>query len=527
MTVSCPTGLSPAAFLAEPVAGSERNGIRHSLTPSSGVVAQVGGSVSLPGPIATVGVATWTGGSSAFGSSLAPLGAFGSNDSIALAIGDPDEGSTGAVQLVTTSQQGDASVLAVIGPILLDSLVAPGAKFGAAMASGCKLTGSREDAQLLVVGAPGESKIYALVVNASGLVAVSAVNTTGHGVLPSATSLGVAVACLGPAVGRSLERFVVSDVASDSSTSGRVFVMEYTALLTVNGTVELRIMSEPVDVMPSLTGTGASAFLAVAGAGNAVAAAGDVDGDGEEDLLIGAMQTDGPSRFAVVLLGAAAQVNASAISEAGASQGRALWGGVDLAGSDGVADILVGDASLLAVGFHSVQAGKVGSLSLVAQLGAAGSGALSAVTPRPASALFIPFSLGESELLKLPPSARLGANHSLFPAAGGGMLVAASRSPGLVKALLLVTPIDPMAAITLPLAQRGLAKRDERLWVPGLVGFSQSSNSVTGSGCVGEIWVLIDSARACTALACCSSRCRIHRVCVAGGRSSAARLLAA
>jgi hypothetical protein len=78
------------------------------------------------------------------------------------------------------------------------------------------------------------------------------------------------------------------------------------------------------------------------GFGNSVAAAGDIDGDGFADLLVGAPSEDGSTGRAYVYLGSASGPAAAPIEIDGASDfGSSVAGAGDVNG-DGFADVLVG-----------------------------------------------------------------------------------------------------------------------------------------------------------------------------------------
>jgi hypothetical protein len=184
----------------------------------------------------------------------------------------------------------------------------------------------------LLIGAPGvggnAGRAYVYLGSAAGPMAMPADTLNGPGAAGSI--FGVSVASVGDADGNGRPELVVGATGVNSG-EGRAYVYAVT--------------SAGVPATPTVTlngATGADTFF-----GRSVAAAGDVNGDGRPDLLVGAPDAVGGDGRVFLYLSTASgippttTVTRDGPSGSGGSFGYAIAGAGDVNG-DGFADVVVG-----------------------------------------------------------------------------------------------------------------------------------------------------------------------------------------
>ena len=212
----------------------------------------------------------------------------------------------------------------VEGPVLA-------AGFGSAVAGGGDLGGDGlpdvvVGAPTLSDGEPGEGGFFVFDVTGSAPAAAPAWEVDGPS---SAAQLGISVAGAGDVNGDGHDDVVVGAPGADGGLPGEGLALLYTGA------------SSGLSTAAAWTGQGGQVL---AGLGAAVAGPGDVDGDGYADLLIGAPE-QGPNGQVHLYLGSSSgPAAAPAWSHewaSGADFGQAVAGAGDVNG-DGLADLLVG-----------------------------------------------------------------------------------------------------------------------------------------------------------------------------------------
>ncbi|MHC4875262.1 MAG: Ig-like domain-containing protein [Planctomycetota bacterium] len=239
-----------------------------------------------------------------FGESLTSLGDLDGDGVTDVAVGTPgdDTGGNerGAVHVLFLNADGSVKATQKIahglsgGPVLADN-----DRFGDALSTIGDLNG--DGIEELAVGAPSDSSVevnggavYVLFMNADGTVGsetIIAGETNGGPALPESSLFGSSLAATGDQNGDGINDLVVG--AAGGNTSGSAYVL----YLDVNGNAQsTRLIARRLGGGPPLSDGD--------GFGSAIAAIGDLDGDGISDLAIGASAQDagGMDRGAVYML---------------------------------------------------------------------------------------------------------------------------------------------------------------------------------------------------------------------------------
>jgi hypothetical protein len=229
-----------------------------------------------------------------------------------LAVGASATGSNAGAAYVylSTGAGGLSSTAAALSP--------SGGSFGFSLASAGDVNGDGYGD--LIVGAQGANTAYVYLGGPSGIATSPLVTLTGSG------DFGWAVASAGDVNGDGYGDVVVAS-PEFSSNAGAAYIY----LGGPSGT----------SATPASTLSGsAGAFF-----GNAAAPAGDVNGDGYGDVLLGAPDVSSNTGAAYVYLGSAGGLGSTPITipapASGDSFGYAAWGADDVNG-DGYADVVVG-----------------------------------------------------------------------------------------------------------------------------------------------------------------------------------------
>ncbi len=245
-----------------------------------------------------------------------------------LAVGDPGNGSPGAVYVYQGSAAGFTTP-----PTIVTSPVAGGTGFGYSVASAGDVNG--DGFADMVVGAYG---VPSAAGTDAGAVYIYLGSATGIGTSPAITlksvagagsAFGVSVASAGDVNGDGYADILVgADTVSNDTGAAYVFFGGPGVLNPTPATLR------------SPGGSGGAAF------GNWVAGAGDVNGDGLGDVVVGAYGTTSPAGSAYVFNGTSVLAPGSTLSSASATisgsghTGSAVATAGDVNG-DGYADILV------------------------------------------------------------------------------------------------------------------------------------------------------------------------------------------
>ncbi len=302
-----------------------------------------------------------------FGASVTPIGDLNGDGVIDLAVGAPgtDDGgiNRGSVHILLMNADGSVAGQTVINDSaggLLNTIPSQSA-FGAALASPGDL--DHDGTVDLIVGAPGHSvagpergAIYVLYLNPDGSVARDVLIADGAGLpvnLNDGDRFGSALATTRDLDGNGGPEVLVGAPGSDDGgvDKGAVHVLE----LRFDGRVAATTMIAESTDLPGAVADG-DEF------GHSVAVVGDLDGDGREDVAIGAPGADdgGPNRGAIHMISLDAAIDAVPVARISDTSGglttaladelrfASSLGAVGDVDRDGVPDLLVGapDADL-------------------------------------------------------------------------------------------------------------------------------------------------------------------------------------